>query len=90
VSDSGVDLLERSFAEAEHGLEQDEAAAPETQPTASLLGFVGVSAGFAVLIALCAVAVITLWFALFGHDLLRPLSVILGWITQAGIVAISG
>jgi hypothetical protein len=83
VSDSAVDLLERS-------LEEEGGAAPETRPTASLLGFVGVSAGFAVLIALCAVAAITLWFALFGHDLLRPLSLIVAWLAQGGVVAVGG
>lgn len=78
-----MDLLERS-------LEEEGGAAPETRPTASLLGFVGVSAGFAVLIALCAVAAITLWFALFGHDLLRPLSLIVAWLAQGGVVAVGG
>lgn len=90
MSDSGVDLIERSLEEDVNGLEEGPVFAPGARPTASLLGFVGVSAGFAVLIALCVGTVITLWFALFGHDLLPPLSVLLGWITQTGIVGVGG
>ncbi|HVX06768.1 hypothetical protein [Humibacter sp.] len=78
MTDSAVDLLEQR-------LEEEGIAAPESRPTASLLRFVGVSAGFAVLIALCAVAVITLWFALFGDGLARPLALIASLLTQGSI-----
>ena len=77
MSESGLDLLERRLEEAD-------AEAPEPQRTASMLGLVGVSAGFAALLALCAVTAITLWVALFGKSLLVPFWIIAAWFPHVG------
>ncbi|GAB3794859.1 hypothetical protein GCM10028798_02540 [Humibacter antri] len=58
-------------------------------PATSMVGFVGVSAGFGVLVGLCAAVVTCLWVALFGRWFFTTVGVALGWIA-GGVFAPHG
>ncbi len=53
----------------------------------SLLGFVGVSVGFATVLGLCVGATAALWVLLFGRGILLSVGPWLAWIgsTAAGV-----
>ena len=80
MAESDLDFLTAPLSD-EDAVEDVGPTSAASGPAASVLGFVGVSVGFAALLGLSFGAVAALWVALFGQTVMTsPIVLWCGWV----------